>query len=69
MTTLGDPPIILAQGAQAAAASAVAAVRRRAQARELSPLARQIAADPRYSCAKCDWDDGGCSSCEEHAEL
>jgi Undecaprenyl-phosphate glucose phosphotransferase len=46
MTRLSDPPIILAQGAHSAAASAVAAVRRRAQARELSPIAREIAAEP-----------------------
>jgi hypothetical protein len=29
----------------------------------------EIAGDPRYSCAKCDWDEGGCSPCEEHERL
>src|SRR5437764_1000951 len=37
---------VRAEGTQSAAASAVAAARRRASARELSPLARAIAAEP-----------------------
>jgi len=41
-----DTPAIRADSAQNAAASAVAAVRRRANVRELSPLARAIAAEP-----------------------
>src|ERR1700731_4351797 len=41
-----DTPAIRADSAQSAAASAVASVRRRANARELSPLARAIAAEP-----------------------
>src|SRR5215831_10698433 len=39
-------PAFRADTAQSAAASAVAAARRRASARELSPLARAIAAEP-----------------------
>lgn len=31
-------------------------------------IAECIAADPRYSCKKCDWDVDGCSPCEAHAE-
>jgi len=57
MTRSGEQPSILAHGAQGSAAggtsavaesaaSAVAAVRRRAQTRELSPLARAIASEP-----------------------
>ncbi len=46
MTEPGDTPIVLAHAAQSAAVAAVASVRRRAQVRELSPLARAIAAEP-----------------------
>jgi Undecaprenyl-phosphate glucose phosphotransferase len=46
MTRLSAPPAFLAEGAQTAAASAVAAARRRAHVRELSPLALAIAAEP-----------------------
>jgi Undecaprenyl-phosphate glucose phosphotransferase len=42
----GETSAIRAENAQSAAASAVAAARRRASARELSPLARAIAAEP-----------------------
>jgi len=42
----GESPAFRAESAQNAAASAVAAARRRASARELSPLARAIAAEP-----------------------
>ena len=41
-----DTPAYRADNAQSAAASAVAAARRRASARELSPLARAIASEP-----------------------
>ena len=41
-----DTPVVRADSAQSAAASAVAAARRRASVRELSPLARAIAAEP-----------------------
>jgi Undecaprenyl-phosphate glucose phosphotransferase len=41
-----ESPALRAETAQSAAASAVAAARRRASARELSPLARAIAAEP-----------------------
>src|SRR5215813_8572267 len=41
-----DTPAFQADTAQSAAASAVAAARRRASVRELSPLARAIAAEP-----------------------
>src|SRR5215471_12712218 len=41
-----ESPAVLAESAQSAAASAVAAARRRASVRELSPLARAIAAEP-----------------------
>jgi Undecaprenyl-phosphate glucose phosphotransferase len=46
MSRFTEPPIVLAQSAHTAAASAVAAARRRAHVRELSPLARAIAAEP-----------------------
>src|SRR6266702_2500654 len=46
MTRGSEAPVVRAESAQSAAASAVAAVRRRASARELSPLARAIAAEP-----------------------
>ena len=46
MTRLSEPPTLLAEGAHTAAATAVAAARRRAHVRELSPLARAIAAEP-----------------------
>jgi len=42
----GETPAVRAESTQSAAASAVAAARRRASARELSPLARAIAAEP-----------------------
>jgi FlaA1/EpsC-like NDP-sugar epimerase len=41
-----ENPAVRAEGTQSAAASAVAAARRRASTRELSPLARAIAAEP-----------------------
>jgi Undecaprenyl-phosphate glucose phosphotransferase len=41
-----ETPVFRAESAQSAAASAVASARRRASARELSPLARAIAAEP-----------------------
>src|SRR3979411_282640 len=41
-----ENPAVHAEGTQSAAASAVAAARRRASTRELSPLARAIAAEP-----------------------
>ena len=41
-----ESPAFRAESTQSAAASAVASVRRRASARELSPLARAIAAEP-----------------------
>lgn len=31
-------------------------------------IAQCIAADPRYSCNKCDWDVDGCSPCPTHAD-
>ena len=34
-----------------------------------SMIADAIAADPRYSCDKCDWDVDGCSPCEEHVDV
>src|SRR5579862_384771 len=43
---IGETPAFRAESAQSAAASAVAAARRRANVRELSPLARAIAAEP-----------------------
>ena len=46
MITGSDTTAYRAESAQSAAASAVAAARRRASARELSPLARAIAAEP-----------------------
>src|SRR5262249_46866964 len=46
MTRGSETPVVRAESAQSAAASAVAAVRRRANVRELSPLARAIAAEP-----------------------
>ena len=46
MITGSDTTAYQAESAQSAAASAVAAARRRASARELSPLARAIAAEP-----------------------
>jgi Undecaprenyl-phosphate glucose phosphotransferase len=46
MTQLTEPPAVFAHGAHTAAATAVAAARRRAHVRELSPLARAIAAEP-----------------------
>jgi Undecaprenyl-phosphate glucose phosphotransferase len=46
MVSRNQTQTMLAEGAHRAAASAVAAVRRRAQARELGPLARAIAAEP-----------------------
>jgi Undecaprenyl-phosphate glucose phosphotransferase len=42
----GETPAFRAESTQSAAATAVASVRRRASARELSPLARAIAAEP-----------------------
>jgi len=44
--SLRETPAFRAESTQTAAASAVAAARRRASARELSPLARAIAAEP-----------------------
>jgi Undecaprenyl-phosphate glucose phosphotransferase len=44
--SLRETPAFRAESTQSAAATAVAAVRRRASARELSPLARAIAAEP-----------------------
>src|SRR5262245_9616877 len=44
--SLRESPAFRAESTQSAAASAVAAARRRANARELSPLARAIAAEP-----------------------
>src|SRR5258708_20610986 len=41
-----ETPVFRTESAQSAAASAVASARRRASARELSPLARAIAAEP-----------------------
>ena len=46
MARSSETPVVRAENAQSAAASAVAAMRRRASARELSPLARAIAAEP-----------------------
>jgi Undecaprenyl-phosphate glucose phosphotransferase len=46
MSMRSESPAFRAESAQSAAASAVASVRRRASARELSPLARAIAAEP-----------------------
>jgi Undecaprenyl-phosphate glucose phosphotransferase len=46
MTQISQPPVMLAHGPQTVAATAVAAARRRAQVRELGPLARAIAAEP-----------------------
>jgi Undecaprenyl-phosphate glucose phosphotransferase len=46
MVGSSETPVVLADSAQSFAASAVAAARRRASARELSPLARMIAAEP-----------------------
>lgn len=33
-----------------------------------SLIAECLAADPRYSCDKCDWDVDGCSPCAEHKD-
>ena len=46
MISGSEPPAFRADSARSAAAFAVAAVRRRASVRELSPLARAIAAEP-----------------------
>jgi len=46
MLRSSETPVVLAESAQSAAATAVASARRRASIRELSPLARAIAAEP-----------------------
>ena len=33
-----------------------------------SKIAAFIAANPQYSCSKCDWDVDGCTPCEAHAD-
>lgn len=31
-------------------------------------IAEEMASDPRYGCAVCDWDVDGCSPCAAHAD-